>query len=117
MSNQPQDQPQPQPPPVTCQHVPYVYQPPTPYNTYAILSLVLAVVVLPPLGIYFGNLAKKQITETGERGIELADAAVVVGWVMSILMLAFLTLWCLVFGSMMAGFFSFFGGWASVARR
>ena len=43
-------------------------------------GLVLAVVVLPPLGIYFGNLAKKQIGESGERGIELANAAVIVGW-------------------------------------
>jgi hypothetical protein len=35
--------------------MPPPYQPyPPPYNVYAILSLVLALFVLPPLGIYFG---------------------------------------------------------------
>src|SRR5262249_14395323 len=120
MSYPPQDQPtQPmgqQPPPAPYQ--PYgVYKPPPPYNTYAILSLVLAVIVLPPLGIYFGNVAKKQIATTGERGIELANAAVIVGWVMSILMVGFLVLWCLVFGSVMAGWFTFFGAWSSSVPR
>jgi hypothetical protein len=116
MSYPPQDQPQP-PPGTYQQPAPYVYRPLPPYNTYAILALVLAIAVLPPLGIYFGNLAKKQIAGSGERGIELANAAVVVGWVMSILMLAFLTLWCLLFGSMMAGLFSFVGAGASASPR
>ena len=45
---------------------------PPPMNTYAILSLVFALAVFPPLGIYFGNKAKREIAERGERGIELA---------------------------------------------
>jgi peptidyl-prolyl cis-trans isomerase B (cyclophilin B) len=93
------------------------YQPPPPYNTYAILALVLAIFVLPPLGIYFGNQAKKQIAVNGERGIELANAAVIVGWVMSILMLAFLTIWCLLFGSIMFGFLGIFGSAVSNVPR
>jgi hypothetical protein len=40
-----------------------------------------------------------------------------VGWAMSILMLVFPTLWCLVFGSAMPGWFSFFGAWASAFPR
>ena len=115
------DQPQgPQPPPI-YQAPPYNpypgYRPLPPYNTYAILALVLAVVVLPPLGIYFGNLAKKQIAESGERGIELANAAVIVGWVLTGILAVGLVLWCAVFGSMMLGFFSFFGAAAATAPR
>ncbi len=61
--------PPPQPPP------PYPYVPyPPPFNTYAILSLVFALFVFAPLGIYFGKVAKRQIAQTGERGIELAGA-------------------------------------------
>jgi hypothetical protein len=80
-------QPPVQPPPV----VPYgmvppgqygymVYQPP-PYNTLAVLALVLGIMVLPPLGIYFGHKAQQQIAQTGERGIELAKVGVVIGWI------------------------------------
>jgi hypothetical protein len=115
------DQPQGQQPPPIYQPAPYNpyagYRPPPPYNTYAILALIFAVAVLPPLGIYFGNLAKKQIAETGERGIELANAAVIVGWVLSGILAAGLILWCAVFGSMMFGFFSFFGAAAGTVPR
>jgi hypothetical protein len=62
-----------------------VYQPQPGINVYAILSLVLGIMVLPPLGIYFGRKAKEQIEETGERGIELAKVGEVVGWVLTIL--------------------------------
>jgi hypothetical protein len=125
-SNQPYDQPQGQPygqpPPAGYQqqppYNPYgVYKPLPPYNTYAILALVLAVIVLPPLGIYFGNVAKKQIAQTGERGIELANAAVIVGWVMTVLLGAFFILWCLLFGSMMFGFFHYWGATHSSLPR
>jgi hypothetical protein len=125
MTNQPQDQQPPpmyqQPPPMYQQppppYNPYGYQPPPPYNTYAILALVLAIVVLPPLGIYFGSVAKKQIAQTGERGIELANAAVIVGWVMTIILGVALTLWCALFGSMMFGFFTFWGSATSNIPR
>ena len=58
-----------------------------PINMYAILSLVLALAVFPPLGIYFGTKAKRQIAQTGERGVELATAGLVVGWIFSGFML------------------------------
>jgi len=115
------DQPQGQQPPPAYQPAPYNpyggYRPLPPYNTYAILALVLAVLVLPPLGIYFGKLAQKQVAETGERGIELANAAVIVGWVLSGILAVGFVLWCAVFGSMMFGFFSVFGSMAGHVPR
>jgi hypothetical protein len=81
--------PRPQPP-----YVPYL----PPYNTYAVLSLVLAIFVLPPLGIYFGAKAKQQIAQTGERGIELANAGVVCGWIFTILFGVLFLVWCGFFG-------------------
>lgn len=89
----PQQPPYPpqQPPP----YPPYGYYPPQPpYNTYAILSLALGLFVLPPLGIYFGYQARKQIAVTGERGAELATAGIVVGWVLTSIMAAFFVIWC-----------------------
>lgn len=75
---------------------PYPYAPyPPPFNTYAILSLVFAVFVFAPLGIYFGQVAKRQIAQTGERGIELANVGIICGWIFSVL----LVIWC--------GFFAF----------
>jgi hypothetical protein len=67
---------------------------PPPYNTYAILSLVFALAVFAPLGIYFGAKAKRQIAQTGERGIELATAGYVCGWVFSALLGLVLVVWC-----------------------
>jgi hypothetical protein len=61
----------------------YYYPPPypPPVNVYAILSLVFAIAVFPPLGIYFGKTAQRQIAERGERGLELANAGVICGWI------------------------------------
>jgi hypothetical protein len=70
------------------------YQPQPPFNTYAIIAIILATVVLPPLGIYFGHQAKKQIAVTGERGMELAQASIVVGWVLTGLMALSLLAFC-----------------------
>jgi hypothetical protein len=92
------------------------YQPPPPqppYNTYAILALVLGVLVLPPLGIYFGHVAKRQIAASGERGIELAQAAIVVGWVLTALMGVFLLVFCAFFLLWLGAFGAFFGAAAS----
>jgi len=72
---------------------PYGYPPP-PLNTYAVLSLVLALALFPPLGIYFGIKAKEQIAQTGERGLELARVGVIAGWVLTGLMVLFFVLWC-----------------------
>jgi hypothetical protein len=87
--------------------------PPPPFNTYAILSIAFAVFVLPPLGIYFGRKAKEQIAQTGERGVELAQAGIVTGWVLSILLGGFLLVWCGLFGTFMLGFWGLLGGAAA----
>ncbi|HZM75974.1 MAG TPA: DUF4190 domain-containing protein [Candidatus Limnocylindrales bacterium] len=81
MSEQPQIPRQPQP-----------YPPP--YNLYAILSLIFSVAVFPPVGIYLGYKAKEEITRTGERGIELAQVGIVVGWIFTSLYAVFLIVWC-----------------------
>lgn len=79
------------------------YPPPAPpLNTYAILALVFGVMVFPPLGIYFGGKAKQQIAETGERGVELATAGIVVGWIFTILYGVFLVIWCGLVGTMLS---------------
>src|SRR5262245_4601418 len=72
----------------------YVVYQPSPYNTLAILALVLGVMVLPPLGIYFGHKAQQQIAQTGERGVELAKAGVVVGWILTCFYGVFFVIWC-----------------------
>jgi len=72
--------------------------PPPPYappiNLYAILSLVFAVFVLPPLGVYFGHKAKQEIARTGERGVELATAGIITGWVMTGILALLVIVWC-----------------------
>ncbi len=77
-----------QPPP----QWPYAHYPP-PVNLYAILSLVFAIAVFPPLGIYFGAKAKRQIAQTGERGTELATVGVVLGWLFTAVFGVLLMLW------------------------
>ncbi|MEH1015687.1 DUF4190 domain-containing protein [Micromonospora sp. CPCC 206060] len=72
-------------------------------NTYAILSLVFAVMVFPPLGVYFGNRARDQIAQTGERGAELATAGIVVGWVFTIMYVVFIVVWCAMAGTLLSG--------------
>ncbi len=90
---------QPQYPPYPP-HPPYAYSPPI--NMYAILALVFAVMVFPPVGIYFGYKAKQQIAQTGERGIELAAAGLVVGWIFTALYVLFFIVWCGLAGTMFA---------------
>jgi hypothetical protein len=84
----------PGPPP----YPPYGYPPPI--NMYAILALVFGAMVFPPLGIYFGSKAKKQIAQTGERGVELATAGLVVGWIFTAIYGLFVLVWCGVVGTM-----------------
>jgi uncharacterized protein DUF4190 len=79
---------------------PYPYSPPI--NMYAILALVFGAMVFPPLGIYFGYKARRQIAETGERGSELATAGLMVGWVFTAFYLLFFVVWCAFAGSMFA---------------
>lgn len=49
---------------------------------------------VPPVGIYFGSKAKGQIAQTGERGVELATAGVVVGWIFTALYGVVFLAWC-----------------------
>jgi Domain of unknown function (DUF4190) len=67
---------------------------PPPYNLYAILSLVISLVVFPPVGIYLGYKAKEQIAQTGERGIEMAKIGIVVGWVLTSVYAVFMVCGC-----------------------
>ncbi|MBV1850241.1 DUF4190 domain-containing protein [Catellatospora tritici] len=83
------------------------YRPQPPYNTYAILALILALMVFPPLGIYFGAEAKKQIAVSGERGIEMAQVAIIVGWVLTGIMLLTFLFFC-AFAGLNAAFFATF---------
>ncbi|HEU4426261.1 MAG TPA: DUF4190 domain-containing protein [Pilimelia sp.] len=69
---------------------------------YAILALVFGAMVFPPLGIYFGSKAKQQIAETGERGVELATAGLVVGWIFTALYGVAFLVWCGIVGTMLA---------------
>lgn len=104
MTDQPPTQQPPQVPGPTPGHPPYppyAYSPPV--NMYAILALVFGAMVFPPLGIYFGNKAKKQIAQTGERGVELATAGLVVGWIFTAIYGLFVLVWCGVVGTMIVG--------------
>jgi hypothetical protein len=96
MTQPPQIPPAQGPPPSGPPYQPYPPYPPypPPVNTYAILSLVLAVAVFPPLGIYFGNKAKEQIARTGERGVELATVGIVLGWIFTAIFGALILIWC-----------------------
>jgi hypothetical protein len=89
-SREPQSPPPAQQPPYPP---PYAYYPP-PMNLYAILSLVFSVAVFPPVGIYLGYKAKQQIEQTGERGIELAQVGIIVGWIFTSLYALFFICWC-----------------------
>ncbi len=84
--------PTPNPMPGHPPYPPHAY--PAPFNTYAILALVLGAMVFPPLGIYFAKKAKEQIAWTGERGAELATAGAVVGWIFTIFYGLMIVVWC-----------------------
>lgn len=57
-------------------------RPPPPLNGFALASLLVGLLCLPPLGIVFGIVALVQIAKKGERGKALA----IVGLVLSVLM-------------------------------
>lgn len=66
-----------------------VYRPavPPPFNSLAVASLVCGLAEIPTLGVtalpavILGNMARRQIRETGERGDGLAVAGLVLGWI------------------------------------
>ncbi|GIF70647.1 DUF4190 domain-containing protein [Asanoa siamensis] len=57
-------------------------------NTMAILALILGILV-PPVGIVLGHIAKNQLKTSGEEGGGLATAGLVVGYVLTGLYLLF----------------------------
>lgn len=54
-----------------------------PYNTFAVLSPILAILV-PPAGVVLGHLALPQIRRTGERGWAAAVTGLVLGYLMCV---------------------------------
>jgi hypothetical protein len=60
--------------------------PARPTNTLAIIAIIAAVVVAP-VGIILGFIAKNQIKQTGENGAGLAKAAIIIGIVLTVLWL------------------------------
>ena len=57
------------------------------YNTLAVLSPILGVLV-PPAGVALGHLALPQINRSGERGRGAAIAGLVIGYLMCVLLIA-----------------------------
>lgn len=64
---------------------PYWVPPKPGTNGFAVAALVVGIVGLCLcfgfLGIIFGNVAKRQIAETGQAGAGLATAGIVLGWI------------------------------------
>jgi hypothetical protein len=65
--------------------------PARPTNTLAIIAIIAAVVVAP-VGIILGFIAKNQIKQTGENGAGLAKAAIIVGIILTVLWLLIVVL-------------------------
>ena len=93
-------------------HSPYVRRwgdPSTPYgqangpaptqvqttNSMAIAALVCSL-LFPPLGIVFGHIARWQIRRSGEGGRGLALAALIIGYVITILSIAFIVIFAVI---------------------
>lgn len=80
----------PQPPAELWQFGPASTSAPTPsppYNTFAVLSPILAILV-PPAGVVLGHLALPQIRRTGERGWTAAIAGLALGYLLCVALLA-----------------------------
>jgi peptidyl-prolyl cis-trans isomerase B (cyclophilin B) len=58
--------------------------PPQSTNGTAIAALVFAILVAP-VGIVLGYVARSQIKRTGEAGGGIATAALIIGWVFTVL--------------------------------
>jgi peptidyl-prolyl cis-trans isomerase B (cyclophilin B) len=67
--------------------LPVIYVSPRATNGMAIAALIL-VFVFFPLGIIFGHVARGQIKRTGESGWGLATAALVLGYLPIVIMVA-----------------------------
>ena len=77
--------PRQQPPPIPRQDFQIAYAPLPKMNTHAILSLVFALFVCGGIGsilaIFQGHMAKEEIAASGERGLALANAGMILGWI------------------------------------
>jgi len=73
------------PPPIPRQDFQIAYAPRPKMNTHAILSVVFALFVCGGIGsilaIFQGRMAKEEIAATGERGLALASAGMILGWI------------------------------------
>jgi hypothetical protein len=78
---------QPQPYPGYAQPQPYPASRGT--NTMAILALVFGILVAP-LGLIFGFVARSQIKKTGEDGDGLALAGIIIGGIFTLLFIAYI---------------------------
>jgi hypothetical protein len=65
------------------------YPPPRGTNTMAILALVFGILVAP-LGLVFGFVARSQIKKTGEDGDGLALAGIIIGGIFTLLFIAYI---------------------------
>ncbi len=70
-------------------------------NTMAILALVFGI-LLAPLGLVFGFVARSQIKKTGEDGDGLALAGIIIGGVFTLLFVAYIV-FIFIFFAAMAG--------------
>ena len=62
----------------------YGTSPPQSTNGTAIAALVFAI-LLAPMGIVLGYIARSQIKRTGEAGGGMATAALIIGWTFTVL--------------------------------
>jgi peptidyl-prolyl cis-trans isomerase B (cyclophilin B) len=65
-----------------------MYQPPPSTNLLAIASLPMSL-VFPPVGVGLAHLARSEIRRSGERGLGLTTAALVLGYAVSGLWVVF----------------------------
>lgn len=64
------------------------YAPAPATNTMAILALIFGIIVAP-LGVVFGFIARSQIKRTGESGDGLALAGIIIGGIFTLLIIAY----------------------------
>ena len=82
---------QPQVPP------PYGYPAPRPRTSSMAAAALITALLVPPVGIVVGVLARRQIRETGEDGDGLALAGILIGTFLTLLYLFLVTLFVVIF--------------------
>jgi Domain of unknown function (DUF4190) len=74
------------------------YAAPPATNTMAILALIFGIIIAP-LGIVFGFIARSQIKRTGESGDGLALAGIIIGGIFTVLIILYFILIIAIFAS------------------